>query len=272
VIDENVLIPKASKWRLGDEAPRLPVERLKDIHRGQDIYVIGSAASMNHVRPSFFENKVAISVNYAYRQFPCEWVVTKDLCQTEYNEVGHRLITSDYLWGIYREKQQVFYGQEPYFVFTHVDNLTDEIDLDVIGSEKIFVGKSSLTSAMHVAAHMGAANIILCGVDGGTLDGELQYHDYYNRVKDPAGIETYHKFVASIMWQTRAVRDRLHAVYGCNVYSLNPFIGFDLEGHKYERPDPGQGDVPQDSPEKPAAAGGDAAARLGDLESPPLAS
>jgi hypothetical protein len=27
----------------------------------------------------------------------------------------------------------------------------------------------------------------------------------------------------------------LKEVYGCNVYSLNPFLNFGLEGHEYER-------------------------------------
>ena len=31
---------------------------LKDIHKGQDIYVIASGASMDYVDPSFFEGKI----------------------------------------------------------------------------------------------------------------------------------------------------------------------------------------------------------------------
>ena len=246
-------------------APILPVKNLTGIHAGQDVWIIGSAASMSHVAPSFFQNKVVIGINYAYRDFPCNWVVSKDLGQTEYNELGSFLILSRHMWGMYSEGQFGFFGHEPFYVFDHVDNQQDQVNLDVIGTDKVFVGKSSLTSAMHIAAIMGAANIILCGVDGGTLDGELQYERYHGRARGD-DVTEYRDFVSKIMWQTRAVRDRLLAVYGCRTCSLNPFIGFDMEGHVYECLDPSQGDVPPHSAEEPAAAGGDAALGLGDLE------
>jgi len=34
---------------------------------------------------------------------------------------------------------------------------------------------------------------------------------------------------------TELLRDYLNKRYGCNVHSLNPFLNFELEGHKYER-------------------------------------
>jgi hypothetical protein len=33
--------------------------------------------------------------------------------------------------------------------------------------------------------------------------------------------------------QSVAVKKKLIELYGCNVYSLNPFINYSLEGHKY---------------------------------------
>lgn len=253
------------KWHGKGMAPILPVSHLAGIYSGRDVWIIGSAASMTHVAPSFFENKVVIGINYAYRDFPCNWVVAKDFCQTEYNELGSFLILSRHLWGMYSEGQFGFFGHEPFYVFDHVDNQQDQIDLSVIGTDKVFVGKSSLTSAMHVAAIMGAANIMLCGVDGGTLDGNLQYENYHSKARGD-DVAFYRDFVAKIMWQTRAVRDRLFAVYGCRTYSLNPFIGFNMEGHVYECLDPGQRDVSPHSGEEPAASRQDAATGVGDLE------
>ena len=55
------------------------IQELKDIHKGEDIWVIGAGSSMNYINPSFFENKICISVNQMYEIFPCEYVVGRDL-------------------------------------------------------------------------------------------------------------------------------------------------------------------------------------------------
>ena len=55
------------------------IQELKDIHKGEDIWVIGAGSSMNFVDSSFFENKISISVNQMYEKFPCEYVVGRDL-------------------------------------------------------------------------------------------------------------------------------------------------------------------------------------------------
>jgi len=44
---------------------------------------------------------------------------------------------------------------------------------------------------------------------------------------------------------TLALKRRLKEVYGTNVYSLNPFINFNLEGHEYS-----SGDAPSGSSER----------------------
>ena len=41
------------------------------------------------------------------------------------------------------------------------------------------------------------------------------------------------KWVGSIEAQTLAVKERLKKVYDCDVISINPFINFGLEGHRY---------------------------------------
>ena len=90
-----------------------------------------------------------------------------------------------------------------------------------------------LVSAMHVAAYMGARNILLCGHDCGSLDGELTFTGYYDApLKDTM---TYWRLLNRFGEQTMAVRDKLQEVYGCRVYSLNPFVNFALEGHVYRR-------------------------------------
>ena len=55
------------------------ITELKNIHKGQDIWIIGAGSSMDYVDSSFFDNKICISVNQMYQYFPCEYVVGRDL-------------------------------------------------------------------------------------------------------------------------------------------------------------------------------------------------
>ena len=109
----------------------------------------------------------------------------------------------------------------------HISNLNDEM---------IIASKSTITSIIHIAAHMGASNIIVCGHDCGTLDGNLYYEGYMEKdwvsAENWGSIKTWMKTIDN---DTELLRDYLNKRYGCNVYSLNPFLNFELEGHKYER-------------------------------------
>jgi hypothetical protein len=82
---------------------------------------------------------------------------------------------------------------------------------------------------MHIAAYMGAANIILIGVDGGTIDGQF-YADGYPVHNDQASRDK------AQVWRsaTDIFRDWLVETYDIGVYSLNPWLNFALEGHVYQ--------------------------------------
>ena len=79
---------------------------------------------------------------------------------------------------------------------------------------------------------MGAANVILIGHDCGLLDGQQRLPGLPVAL---AGDKFHRDFLGKIEPQSQAVREWLHQKYGCNVYSLNPFLNFGLEGHTYER-------------------------------------
>ena len=215
------------------------ITELKNIHSGEDIWIIASGASMEYVAPDFFKNKLSIGVNHVYQRFPCTYLVRKE---TEYGQdaidTGIPLIASRNDCGGTRPNK----WKGDYYIFEHSRNQFTEIDLDVIGTDMIVVSFSTITSAIHVAAYMGAANIILCGHDCGTLDNKLNYQEYYDT---EGGIDKtmplnekharwYRSWIKQIEPQTLAIRDRITAVYGVNIYSLNPFINLGLEGHVFE--------------------------------------
>jgi len=211
-----------------------PIGELKNIHEGHDIYVVASGASAGFIDPTFFNNKIAIGVNEVYKNFyNLDYVVRKDAVHLQaaiaaaYN-FGFKLITSAHNCGTLKYAK----NEGADYVFEHLDNNLEKIDLSVVGTDKIVVSYSTITSAIHIAAYMGAANIILIGHDCGTLDGKANITGY---AESPRGAQFYREFLAVIEPQTIALRDRLKEVYGCNIYSLNPFLNFGLEGHEYAR-------------------------------------
>jgi len=219
------------------------IKEFKDRHKGKDIYVICAGPSSDYVPPRFFTDKIVIGVNNVFKKFPCNYVISKDLKEhprytrmvQELKGTDIKLVFSEYHTGHLSDGKN-----EPDiegWYFEHLDNqsadMNDEV-LSVIGSDKLVVSRSTVTSGLNLAAYMGAQNIILLGHDCGTIDGEL-YDPTYTE-KDWGSANNYSsapKWVGSIETQTIAVKERLKKVYDCDVLSINPFINFGLEGHRY---------------------------------------
>lgn len=202
----------------------------KNRHQGEDLWVIGAAASMNYVSPRFFHNKITIGVNNVYRRFPCTYLVRKEQSGADEAQAsGIPLLLSEYDCGFRSRGRNAVPG--PAWYFSHAENDCDHPDLSVVGTDRIVVSYSTIGSALHLAAYMGAANILICGHDGGTLDGSLTFDSYHD---EAIHVDWYKSFVRVAVRQSRDLRGRLREVYGCEIYSLNPFIGFDWEGHRFD--------------------------------------
>ena len=215
------------------------ITELKNKHSGEDIWLIASGPSMNFVDNSFFENKITVGINRVNNFFKCDYVVAKD-------SRGFGLIDSSNTIQIVPEHncgdplQQKNNISEGYF-FTHSEKThriavayrpsLDEINRE---SDKIVVSYSTITSGLHICAYLGAKNIIICGHDCGALNGKSSVDGYYKDIKPVQRTDMqYRKWLKQIEGQTIAVRDKLKEQYKCNIYSLNPFINFNLEGSIY---------------------------------------
>ena len=94
---------------------------------------------------------------------------------------------------------------------------------------------STITSGIYLAAYMGAKNIILVGHDCGTIDGQSNFTDYHTNESRLQKTEAcYNKWLSKIELDTIVLKKFLKDKYGCNVYSLNPFVSFRLEGHNFK--------------------------------------
>ena len=228
-----------------DEAMPKHISLLSNKYLGNDIYVIGAGPTCDFIDPSFFENKIVIGVNRVYKRFPCDYVVFKEHPGFEAEKIlfDQKTIPIVSKWdsgniskGKRRLNTTVFTHPNCHF-FDHLENQHTKVDLSVIGTtDKIVVSYSTMTSAIHVAAYMGAKNILLVGHDCGVLDGKAVFSGYYTDIRKESpwkNWDEYKRWLGGVESQTRVVKQRLCEIYNCNIHSINPFISLGLEGHKF---------------------------------------
>jgi len=211
----------------------------KDAHKNKDIYVLGSGATLNFIDPSFFNNKITICVNEVGQTY---------LPKTQYVLSKHHPEAIRHAKEIPKTKVIVSFGDcgnqyakslpelPNLYAFHHKQNMceTANVNRDWPDQETgLYVSWSSITSAMHFAAYLGAKNIILVGQDCGELDGKNRVKDYGYENGNSSDMLGAKQRNYAFENQSIAVKEKLKALYNCNIYSLNPFINYNLEGVSY---------------------------------------
>ena len=214
------------------------ITELKGAHAAADIWIIAAGPSLNHIHPSFFDNKITIGVNRVCKFFKCDYVVAKDgrgfkeiISSTDNDS---KLILSKHESGNPHQNLNTVEGE--HYIFDHPAKPGEKPDISCIAenSDQIVVSYSTITSAIHIAAYMGAKNIILCGHDCGTIDDNLYTNGYLEKDWKSAGnwsgIGT---FLSKAENESVSVKEYLKERYSVNIYSINPFLNLSLEGHKF---------------------------------------
>ena len=211
---------------------------LKDLHKGEDIYVLGSGTTLDFIDKDFFNNKITVSVNNVGVVYlpTTQYVVTK--YHREAIDYAQRLPNSK----VVVSRGNLGNGDYPelpnlpnLYYFNHNINkdYATSVNEWLLDEDALFVSWSSITSAMHLAAYLGAKNIIMVAHDCGELDDKGWVSGYPTETWDEIKIEEAKERNRKFEIQSIAVKKKLIELYGCNVYSLNPFINYSLEGHKY---------------------------------------
>lgn len=216
------------------------IKDLKGKHTGKDIYILASGKSVDFINEDFFDNKIIIGLNQAYKKIWCDYLVRKEVKFIKNSlDTGSIVIVSEYDSGNLNTGDSKLntnkIDHDNLYYFEHLDNKHTDIDSTVFGTDKIVVSFSSITSAIHIAAYMGAKNIILMGHDCGTIDGEMTFKGYYNSIKDTPwnNWEQYKSWLKVIENQTVEVKKLVKKHYNANVVSINPFVSLNLENHLY---------------------------------------
>lgn len=210
------------------------ISGLKQAHQGQTIWVLGSGSSLGHIDSAFFDDKLTIGVNLVSVTY-----ARTNYSVTKYHSAAEELIAhygADHRGTIVSEHEHGNHSKSAFdldrpdcWVFEHNDNPGDRFaSADWPDEGAIVASHSTIGSAIHLAAYMGASSCVLVGHDSGVLDLHQHVLGYVPAAPDAL----WHQY-PSFERQSIVIKDEVRRRYGTHVYSLNPFINFNLEGHSF---------------------------------------
>jgi len=216
----------------------MKLANLRNKHVGTDIYVIGSGPSLSFLDSSFFQNKIVVCVNHTIQHIPIAQSLylvakepTKNMQQAAHDKKGI-IVMCRHHSGLSNmpENKQLF----PHItaIFRPGQGVIEQPEqLDALERSS-----STIVSGIHLAAYMGAKNIILVGHDCGIIDGNAHVIGYSKERSVIKGEQAYKKWMVHNKVEAKTLRAKkiLKDKWNVNVYSLNPFINFKLEGHNYQ--------------------------------------
>ena len=162
------------------------LEDYKNIHHNMDIYILASGKSVDFIDKSFFFNKIILGINQVYKKINCNYLVRKEnkLLKevVDLNPNTIHFISKGDCGGSNNKNLQLvnkdFKNNNNIVIYNHNKNSTKIPD--TIKDEELIVSQSTITTGIHLAAYMGAKNIILVGHDGGMINGECNFKEYHN--------------------------------------------------------------------------------------------
>lgn len=205
---------------------------LRDTHKGETVWVLGSGPSLNYIEPAFFDDRVCVTVNFVGKTYGLKsfYAYSNYHASLVDNIFGEGLRA-----GVMLARDTLTQKEWPGDVPKNVA-LSEATSYFPPGASwdpyamppppgQIVYGSSSIHGATHLAAHLGARHIILVGNDCGHIDAEQNMKDY------PIPTQVY----SFKVWNAHSIvlKRWLQENYGVSVHSLNPFINLNLEGHTF---------------------------------------
>ena len=209
------------------------IDLLQDRHPDSTIYVIGAGGTLNFLDPAFFRGQLVIAIN----EVASHWPIAPQYIVTKYHEIADEkaasfpdvaIIVPRFQYGNRSQPERAF-DQPNVYRFDHVTNHGQDFDASrhwPEGPGDLVVSWSTITTGIHLGAYLGASTLILVGHDCGQL-GDKNYVDSYR-----PGL-TDENWFTTIENQSIGVKKELVRRYGTRVYSLSPFINYNLEGTPY---------------------------------------
>jgi len=206
------------------------IESLENKHAGEDIYIIGAGKSSDYYDESFFDNRVSIGVNNVWVKYKnINYNIYRDTPIPE-NDTDAIVIVSKYRGSTFSWGENIEQVNNGGLYFEHNDNEPVMIEDGLHpNGDKLAVSFSTIVSAIHLAAFMGAGAVFLVGHDCATIDGHNKMEGYPQFNPSETKI-SYGKFIEKMEAQTIIMRKYLRDNYNIPLISLSPFIGLKHEG------------------------------------------
>lgn len=220
----------------------MDLSNLKGVRAGETAWVMGSGGTLNHLDPAFFEDKLTVATNLG----PVRWGAKPDFVFTHYHTVALQAL--DYGCPVVTlacdtVTRVPWQGSKPdHLVLIPQDSYVGPSDswnpatTHPPRPDSLAYGSSSLHGTMHLAAWIGARHLVMVGADCGKVDGEPNIVGYPG-LGDANGGPEQDRILSLYERDHRRMKDWLVANYGVTVYSLNPFVNLNLEGHTFTGPD-----------------------------------
>jgi len=200
------------------------------VHEGETIYVFGSGATLNYLAPGFFDDKICVATNFCGSVFG----LSRYYVFSHYHADSISEAQLDETVAVFMPLREhgtdaEFLGFMPKIVTFPTTTGRPGTSFNPSGKDwptldnSLVIGSSSIHGSMHLAAYLGAKFIVLVGADCGELGGVDRVEGY---VPGDSHWALYEQHL-------RDMKQRLWDVYGCQVYSLNPFVNYSLEGTQY---------------------------------------
>lgn len=207
----------------------MELTELKNKHEGETVWVLGSGPSLNFLDARFFEDKIVVSTNYSALHLG----VRPQYVFSHYHGVTNELTgTADAVVTLLKDTRThaSWVGDKPSnLVFIEQDDYSapgaawNPFEKHQPREDSLVYGSSSIHGSMHLAAYLGAKHLVMVGADCGTLDNEHRVKGY------PEGNKPWELYDKHDYLMKRWLIEN----YGVTVYSLNPFINLNLEGHTF---------------------------------------
>lgn len=199
-------------------------------HKGQVAYVLGSGNSCTFFDPAFFDKKLTIGVNDGW----AKWLPSITYMVTKYHADAERWAGSERVLNVIVSKgntgqfDDVMGERDDLLVFDHLPNRVANFTAEDFPESNLVVSYSTITSAMHFAAIVGASAIITVGADCGWIDDKANVGDYPPSLNDG--------YATEFDLQNRIVANEIRKRYNIPVMHLLPFVTPNMEGHKFISP------------------------------------
>lgn len=217
------------------------VSELYNRHQGADIYVVGTGTSLRVFPLNFFEDKITIGLNQAWKVFDTRYAITMmpklnipEFMAGEAPKPHITWITKPSKVKAQCTPQEVAHAEANFYGFENDGNVSltglEEIseagrNLDWVRTpnpNKLYLWTSISQSAMNLAANMGARNIILVGCDNAPLGENHHAHAQHTMWRGTQPEVRYMQYYEGVAEVRAALRER-----GTNVVSLTPFVKLD---------------------------------------------